>query len=280
MSNRPGRPTASVTHLRATAPAGLPLDAAERPRLTDKQRRVLDFIEAWHLRHGYPPTLREIGSHFGIRSTNAVNDHLRALERKGYLVRDALKSRSLRAVGDGASRGTASPAPSVSSVPDVTSPEVLPGPRASNIRPLARPGRMPTLNARIGRLVTVPVVGRVAAGLPIPAIEEADETIQVDSFLLGNEREVFALRVVGESMIGDAIYPGDFIFVRRQPWARPGDIVVALIEDDATVKRYYPEGDRIRFQPSNPTMEPIYVHRSEFRETMLIGVVVGLYRRI
>jgi repressor LexA len=136
------------------------------------------------------------------------------------------------------------------------------------------------LNARIGRMVTVPVLGRIAAGQPIPALEEADETVDVDVALLGQEREVFALRIVGESMIGDGIHPGDFIFVRKQETARSGEIVVALIEGDATVKRYYLEGDRVRFQPSNPTMQPLILRQEAARAVEILGVVVGLYRRI
>ena len=88
------------------------------------------------------------------------------------------------------------------------------------------------------------------------------------------------LNVKGDSMIGDGIFDGDFVFIRKQSSATPGTIVVALIEDEATVKRFYPEGDRVRFQPSNPAMQPIYVHRREFRQSMVIGVVVGVYRRL
>jgi repressor LexA len=91
---------------------------------------------------------------------------------------------------------------------------------------------------------------------------------------------VFALRVTGDSMIGDGILDGDYIFVRKQLQASSGEIVVAMIEDEATVKRFYPEGDRIRFQPSNPRLKPIYVNRDEFRETQIIGVVVGVYRKM
>jgi repressor LexA len=91
---------------------------------------------------------------------------------------------------------------------------------------------------------------------------------------------VFALRVSGDSMIGDGIFDGDYIFVRKQLHAGSGEIVVAMIEDEATVKRFYPEGDRVRFQPSNPRLKPIYVSRDEFRETQIIGVVVGVYRKV
>ena len=92
--------------------------------------------------------------------------------------------------------------------------------------------------------------------------------------------EVFALRVKGQSMIEDGIFDGDYLFVRKTASASPGEIVVALIEDEATVKRYFPEGDRIRFQPANKDMEPIYVHKSEFKQTQILGQVVGVYRKM
>jgi repressor LexA len=120
----------------------------------------------------------------------------------------------------------------------------------------------------------------VAAGAPLLATENVEDSVRIDSFLLGGSgREVFALRVKGQSMIEDGIFDGDYLFVKKTPTAQPGDIVVALIEDEATVKRYYPEGDRIRFQPANATMQPIYVNRSDFRSTMLLGLVVGVYRK-
>ena len=204
----------------------------ERPQLTERQQMVLAYIRSSIEERGYPPTIREIGSHMGIRSTNGVNDHLKALERKGYLVRDELKSRALR-----------------------------PADMHDN-------------------LIDVPLMGRIAAGSPILATENIEDTVRIDSFLLGNHRQVFALRVVGQSMIGDGIHDGDYIFVKKQITARPGEIVVVLVEDEATVKRFYPEGDRIRLQPSNPTMDPIYVHREDFRSTSVLGVVVGVYRQM
>ena len=134
-------------------------------------------------------------------------------------------------------------------------------------------GRMPDI-------VEIPIVGRVAAGLPLLAVENVQDTVHVDKFFIGQTREVFALRVKGESMIEDGIFDGDYIFVRKQLHAGAGEIVVAMIEDEATVKRFYPEGDRVRFQPSNPRLKPIYVSREDFRETQIIGVVVGVYRKM
>ncbi|MDX2021497.1 MAG: transcriptional repressor LexA [Deltaproteobacteria bacterium] len=212
-------------------------DEDERDALTDRQREILDFISQSIEGRGYPPTLREIGSHFGIRSTNGVNDHLRALEKKGYLQREDLKSRALRPV--------------------------------ASLSPAAGNG-----------FVEIPILGRVAAGQPLLAVENTEGTVKVDRFFIGENREVFALRVTGDSMIEDGIFNGDFVFVRKQLKAEPGEIVVAMIGDEATVKRYYPEGDKIRFQPANAAMQPIYVRRKDFRSVNIIGIVVGVYRKM
>jgi repressor LexA len=212
-----------------------------RSVLTDRQREILDFISQSIRERGYPPTLREIGLHFGIRSTNGVNDHLRALEKKGYLQREDLKSRALRPVG------------------------------------VRGPVRTP---AQEDDFVEVPLVGRVAAGVPLLAVENVEDTVRVDRFFIGQTREVFALRVKGESMIEDGIFDGDYIFVRKQLQASRGDIVVAMINDEATVKRYYPEGDNIRFQPANGAMQPIIVRKRDWKSVNLIGLVVGVYRKL
>jgi len=219
--------------------------------LTQRQKQILDFISASIVERGFPPTLREIGEHFGIRSTNGVNDHLKALEKKGHLKREDLKSRAMRPVNLPPEKGGAQ----------------------SNVVPLRR--------ARMGEeFVDVPIVGRVAAGQPILAVENLEDTVRVDRFFIGNHREVFGLRVVGDSMIEDGIFDGDYVFVKKTPTANKGDIVVAMIEDEATVKRYHPEGDRIRFQPANSNMSPIVVHKRDFRSVDLIGVVVGVYRKV
>ena len=190
---------AHLTIVRDEEPAG---------DLTDRQREVLDFISDSIRKRGYPPTLREIGSHFGIRSTNGVNDHLRALEKKGFLHREDLKSRALR--------------------PLVTDDDY----------------------------VEVPVLGKVAAGQPLLAVQNYEDTVKIDRFLIGQSREVFALRVKGDSMIEAGIFDGDYVFIRKQLQAAPGEIVVAMIDNEATVKRYYPEGDTVRFQPPTPPWPP------------------------
>ena len=209
----------------------------ERDVLTDRQREILDFISHSIAARGYPPTLREIGTHFGIRSTNGVNDHLRALEKKGYLQREDLKSRALR--------------------------------------PVTSSGKPVEASSEV---VDVPLLGRVAAGVPLLAVENVNETVRVDRFFIGQTREVFALRVKGDSMIEDGIFDGDYIFVRKQLNANRGETVVAMIEGEATVKRYYPEGDVIRFQPANASMQPIFVRKRDFKSVNLLGIVIGVYR--
>jgi len=210
-------------------------DEDDRDALTDRQREILVFITRSIGKRGYPPTLREIGSHFGIKSTNGVNDHLRALEKKGYLHREDLKSRALR-------------------------PIVSTGPT--------------------GQTVEVPILGKVAAGQPLLATRNYDDTVKVDRFFIGQNREVFALRVKGESMIEDGIFDGDYVFVKKQLQANAGETVVVMIEDEATVKRYYPEGEIIRFQPANATMEPIIVRKRDFKSVNIMGIVIGVYRKL
>lgn len=212
--------------------------------LTDRQKEILSFILKESELRGFPPTIREIGEEMDIRSTNGVNDHLKALERKGYLLRGEQQSRAL-----------------------------VPTKRARMVLGMGA-RKDPTM-------VEVPLLGKVAAGAPLLATENIEDSVKIDSFLLGGSgKEVFALRVKGESMIEDGIFDGDYLFVKKTPSATPGEIVVALIEDEATVKRYYPEGDRIRFQPANAAMDPIYVSKSDFRSTMLLGIVVGVYRKM
>lgn len=221
--------------------------------LTERQQQVLHYIRQSITERGYPPTLREIGAYMGIRSTNGVNDHLRALERKGYLTREDMKSRALRprdleTAGGGAAAdvpgGTSSPANDAS------------------------------------EMVEIPILGRIAAGAPLHADEHVLDTVRIDRGLVRGGREVFGLRVTGDSMIEAGILAGDYLFVRKQPTAQRGDIVVALIGDEATVKHYYPEKDYIRFQPANSSMAPILVRASDFRPTMLLGVVIGVYRKL
>src|SRR6516162_6984933 len=178
--------------------------------LTQRQQMVLDFIRQSIQDRGYPPTLREIGARMGIRSTNGVNDHLRALERKGYLTREDMKSRALR--------------PTALGTPAIAESDA--GEPANDVD-----------------LVEVVVLGRVAAGLPLLAEEHVIDTVRIDRTLIKGGREVFGLKVHGDSMIEAGILNGDYIFVKKQLTANRGEIVVALIGDEATVKYYYPEKD-------------------------------------
>lgn len=225
--------------------------------LTQRQQMVLDFINQSITERGYPPTLREIGARMGIRSTNGVNDHLRALERKGYLTREDMKSRALRPTAQGNDGA-----------------HVL-----ANANAVTNElGELSPMND--DDMVDIPVLGRVAAGLPLLAEEHVIDTVRIDRGLVKGGREVFGLRVHGDSMIDAGILSGDYIFVKKQLTAQRGEIVVALIGDEATVKYYFPEKDYVRFQPANKTMAPILVRAADFRPTMLLGVVVGVFRRV
>jgi len=227
--------------------------------LTQRQQMVLDFIRQSIVDRGYPPTLREIGARMGIRSTNGVNDHLRALERKGYLTREDMKSRALRPTNiDHQTNGVAG----------------VGGSGLAGLDGLIEPA------ANDGDVIEIPVVGRVAAGLPLLAEEHVIDTVRIDRNLVKGGREVFGLKVHGDSMIDAGILSGDYIFVKKQLTAQRGEIVVALIGDEATVKYYFPEKDHVRFQPANKNMAPIYVRAGDFKPTMLLGVVVGVFRRV
>lgn len=226
--------------------------AEKLDKLTKRQTAVLDFIIDCIDTEGYPPTIREIGDHLGIKSTNGVNDHLKAIERKGYLEREDAKSRALKPLfnPDGSPYGRES----ISST-DATA-------------------------AFDETIRSVPVVGRIAAGLPAQAIENTEEFLTLGEGLIGRSEDVFGLRVTGESMIEDGIHDGDYIFVQRQQQARNGEIVAAMVDGEATVKRFYREGERIRLQPANSSMEPIYVHAAEGREAGILGKVIGVFRKL
>lgn len=221
-------------------------------KLTDRQRIVLDFIRDSIDERGFPPTLREIGNHLGIRSTNGVNDHLRALERKGYLTREDMKSRSLRVVPQHRDEQSS----------DVHEAFERPSERVDD------------------SLIEIPIVGRVAAGLLQEAIEQPEDTVRIDRMLVGRGGDVFGLRIAGDSMIEAGIHDGDYVFVRKQLTASRGDIVIALVGDEATCKYFFPEKEHIRLQPANATMAPILVPKNDWRSTQVLGVVVGVYRKL
>jgi len=213
-------------------------------KLTARQKAVLEYISDSVDARGYPPTLREIGNHLGIRSTNGVNDHLRALERKGYLTREDMKSRTLRLM------------------------------KTPDGKPSSRP---PASNED---LIEIPIIGRVAAGALSEAIEHPDDTVHIDRMLIGGQRDVFGLRVSGDSMIEAGIFDGDFVFVRKQLTANRGEIIIALVGDEATCKYYFPEREHVRLEPANKEMAPILIPKNDWRSTQVLGVVVGVYRRL
>lgn len=222
----------------------------ERPEkeASPGQKRVLACIIAHIEDTGFPPTIREIGDALGIKSTNGVNDHLKALEKKGYLEREDAKSRAIRPLF----------------MPD------------GDIYDITATSDEPQILENVHR---IPVVGRIAAGTPIAAIENAEDHVTLGEGLLGRPADVFGLVVSGESMIEDGIFDGDYIFVKRQQDARRGEIVAAMVDGEATVKRFFREGDKIRLQPANSSMEPIYIHASEGKETAILGKVIGVFRR-
>ncbi len=182
----------------------------------------------------------------GIRSTNGVNDHLRALERKGYLTREDMKSRALR-------------------------------PKDMD---QASDAARETNESDDDNVIEIRILGRVAAGFPILADEHVIDSVHVTPSMLRGTKDVFGLRASGDSMIDAGILNGDYIFVRRQCTANRGEIVVALINDEATVKYFFPEKDYVRFQPANAQMAPILVRASDFKSTMILGIVVGVFRKL
>ena len=201
--------------------------------LTRRQRQIYDFILDQIHRKGYPPSVREIGGAFDLSSSATVHSHLAALESKGLIRRDPGKPRALEVLDF---RDTESPAPS-------------------------------------SRTRNIPVVGRIAAGAPILAQENIEETLPLPAEW--TDENTFILTVKGDSMIGAGILDGDYLVVRQQNTAQNGDIVVALMEDEATVKTFYKEKDHIRLQPENPALEPIIT-----KDVVILGKAIALFRQL
>jgi repressor LexA len=204
--------------------------------LTGRQQEIFDFLVGYVERHGYPPTVREIGEAVGLASPSTVHAHLANLERAGLLRRDPTKPRALEVLGGGRKRAA----------------------EASGVEQL-------------------PLVGEIAAGGPLLAEENIEDRIAVPE-LLAHGGADFLLRVKGDSMVNAGILDGDLVVVRRQDTARDGEIVVALAGDDesadeATVKRFYRERGRVRLQPENDALEPIYA-----AHVQVLGKVVGVLR--
>jgi repressor LexA len=219
----------------------------------ERRQRIVDFIARSVEESGYPPSVREIADAVGLASTSAVHHHLIALERDGLLERGGKHSRALRL--------TTRPQP-VPSEPVAGLPE-----DGAKVTPFRMPVERETLS--------LPVMGEIAAGQPIEAYEDAAETLEVPASMDARE-DSYVLRVRGKSMIDALIDDGDFVIVQPQATARDGDIVVALLEDNGvTLKRFFREEERIRLQPANAEMEPIYA-----TEVQIQGKVVGVIRRL
>jgi repressor LexA len=211
--------------------------------LTARQQQIWNFLVEYVDRHGYPPTVREIGEEVGLASPSTVHAHLANLERAGLLRRDPTKPRALELIGR-----------------ERTAAEAPPAPRHETAADVAR----------------LPLLGEIAAGAPLLAEQNIEEYLPMPAATRGD----FLLRVRGESMIGAGILDGDLVIVQRAQDARNGEIVVALAGDDesadeATVKTFYRESDRIRLQPENPSMDPIYAG-----SVQILGRVVGVFREL
>jgi repressor LexA len=207
--------------------------------LSERQGKIVQFIKGFTLNNGYPPTIREIGEAVGISSTSVVNYNLNILQKEGYLTRDRTVSRGIRLS------------------------ESLEGLRA------------------FADVIQVPLLGRIAAGTPIPVPEGsyAGETIELTRGLVSNHDNVYALQVRGTSMIDALINDGDIVVMQHQETAQDGDMVAAWLvnEEETTLKRYFHEGDRIRLQPENSQMQPIYVSPSNLQ---IQGKVLAVIRHV
>lgn len=200
------------------------------PDTTDKQQEILDFIKKEISIKGYPPSVREICSAVGLKSTSTVHGHLERLEKKGLIRRDPTKPRAIEILDDSYCQK---------------------------------------------ELINVPIVGSVAAGMPILAVENIEDRFPLPADFFPKSSNMFMLEVKGDSMIGCGIYNGDYLIIEQQSTAKDGDIIVALVDDSATVKRFYKEKDCIRLQPENPTMEPIIV-----KDCKILGKAIGLFRKM
>ena len=209
--------------------------------LSKRERAILDYIEKQAKINGYPPSVREIGKAVGLKSSATVHGYLAKLEQKGYIKKEAQKGRTLK---------------------------LLKGSSGKSIEDSKK-------DFYTGKeMVDVPVIGKITAGAPILAVENVTDTFPIPIDFVGNA-ESFMLTVRGESMIEAGILDGDYILVRRQNTANNGEIVVALIEDEATVKTFYKEKDHIRLQPENSTMDPIIVP-----DCKILGKVSGVFRKM
>ena len=213
-------------------------------KLTEKQQQILDFVNRQVEEKGYPPSVREICSAVGFKSTSTVHGYLEKLRKSGLIAKDPTKPRAIRVIGG--ARNT---------------------PRNEN---------EPQKNYYSGKeLVDVPIVGKVTAGQPILAVENVEDTFPLPVDYVQNNT-AFMLRVQGDSMVEAGILDRDLVLVKQQSTANNGDIVVALIGDEATVKTFYREKDHIRLQPQNMHMDPIIVRDN----ITILGKVIGVFRKM
>ena len=210
-----------------------------RDTLSKRQLAIYDYICSYTKERGFPPSVREIGAAVGLASPSTVHMHLKVLEEHGLIRRDSKKPRTIEVVGEEA------------------------GQRLANV----------TQDVN-NNVITLPIVGRVAAGTPILAEQNIEDSITLPTSIVGDSSS-FVLKVRGQSMINAGIFDGDYVIVREQHDAHDGEIVVALIDESATVKTFYREKDQIRLQPENDAMNPIYV-----KDASIIGRVTALIRSI
>lgn len=203
-------------------------------RLTPRQQMIFEFIKDTVRTKGYPPSVREIGEGIGLRSSSTVHAHLSRLEHKGYIRRDPTKPRAIEVL-----------------MPDSPLP----------------PHLQPT------QLVPVPMLGRVSAGVPVLAEENIEGYINLPQDIVRQGVSQFCLKIKGDSMINAGILDGDTVLVRQQNYAENGEIIVAILGDEATVKRFYRLKDKVKLQPENPAYEPIYS-----RDAIILGKVVAVFR--
>ena len=210
--------------------------------LNKREKAILKFIEKQINANGYPPSVREIGKAVDLKSTATVHGYIASLEQKGYIKKESQKGRTLKLLKGGAIEGQTS-----------------------------------TFDKEVyssKEMVDVPVIGKITAGEPILAVENVTDTFPIPLDFVGTG-ESFMLTVRGESMIEAGILDGDYILVRKQNTAHNGEIVVALIGDEATVKTFYKEKDHIRLQPENSSLDPIIVPTCQ-----ILGKVSGVFRKI
>lgn len=222
--------------------------------LNRKQQQILDFMKQEILTRGFPPSVREICSAVGLKSTSSVHAHLEALEKKGYIRKDATKPRAIEILDSDFNRERLQRYYSESDSSSKTSDQSFTG---------------------SSEYQNVPLIGNVAAGQPLLAVERTEAYIPVPVSKLPNA-QTFFLRVRGESMVNAGILDGDLVLVKQTPTAYNGDMIVALVDDSATVKTFYKENGFIRLQPENDNMDPIIVTADEYFE--VLGQVIGVMR--